>query len=246
MVKWVSKAKYMVIGLVVGVLLSGTIAYAANNQFLVSLFEVKLVFNGVEKQGSDKPYQYNNGSNYVPTSLIYNGTTYVPLRFFSESIGQAVKYESKQKIIYVGQVPEDERIETFMSDMLQPFFTDGSSLVFNTNKTMTIAGNEYQKGYQLFRYSYTGDGQVTTSFNLEGKYTKISGLTGLDDSRNKNSATLEIYGDDKLLTSIPLKAGSLPQNFNLDITGVIKLDFKVLKEDFHEYSIVDLANVMIK
>lgn len=234
--------KKIVLGFIMGALLTTSIAYAADSNFVLSLFEAKLVFNGVEKQASDKPYQYYNGTSYVPTSLIYNGTTYVPLRFFSESSGQEVKYVGKDKTIFIGKVPEDGKIETSMSDLLSPFFKKGSYYSLEVNKSMKMAGKEYLKGYSIGRYSTLKSNDLQLSFNLEGKYTKITGLIGLDDSNNLSDSDIKFLVDDKPLTTITLAAGSMPQTFNLDVTGAIKLDIVVPDGN----SSINLANVMIK
>lgn len=234
--------KKLVIGFVLGALLTSGIAYAADSQYLLSLFQAKLVFNGTEKQGSDKPYQYYNGQTYVPTSLIYNGTTYVPLRFFSETSGLPVKYEGKDKTIFIGKVPEDGKVETLMSDILQPYYkSEGGLYTYTTNKSMKIAGKEYTKGYKVYRYTYNSS-DVLLSYSLEGKYTTISGIIGLDDENNKNDTTVMFYADEKLLDTIVLKAGSLQQNFKLDVTGVVKFDIKIPSGS----GTVDFADVMIK
>lgn len=234
--------KKLVIGFIVGVLLTSGIAYAADSQYLLSLFEVKLVFNGTEKQGSDKPYQYYNGQTYVPTSLIYNGTTYVPLRFFSETSGLPVKYEGKDKTIFIGKIPEDGKIETSMSDILQPYYkSNGGLYSYSSNEPMKLSGKEYSKGYKIYRHQYNSS-DVSLSYNLEGKYTSISGIIGLDDENNQADTTVMLYADEKLLDTIDLKAGSLQQNFKLDVTGVVKFDIKILSGS----GTVDFANVMIK
>lgn len=246
MVKWFSKAKYIVIGVVVGVFLSGSIAFAANNEYLLSLFEVKMIFNGVEKQGSDKPYQFNNGTAYVPTSLIYNGTTYVPLRFFSESIGEPIKYDGKTKTIYVGQVPEESRVWRSMNDILQPYYKN-PNIMYISNPNIKMGGNKHSSGYQMYK-SYNSDNEPgLISFNLQGNYQTIKGLIGLDDTANKYDEKVEFYIDDKLLKSYSLKAGGLPENFEIDVTGAVKLDIYLKNENsIWGQSTINLADIMIK
>jgi len=232
----IKKFKFIILGLIIGILLSGSVVFAANNEYLLSLFQAKIIVNGIEKLGSDKPFQYFNGQTYVPTSLIYNGTTYVPLRFFSEALDQPVKYESKTKTIYVGEIPADEIVEQYMSDIITPYYKDDYTL-FEANRNMSVAGKAYNKGYQIKGFFNSGN----LSFNLEGKYTTIFGLVGLDDSRNNSDATIQIFGDEKLIKTIDIKAGDLPKQLNLDVTGVIKLDIK-----FTTGSTIDFVDLRIK
>lgn len=64
------------------VIFSG-VAYAANtsSSIKVSFYNLKYLFNGVEKKAPEN----NKG-------FIYNGTTYVPLRFVAESLDQEAKW----------------------------------------------------------------------------------------------------------------------------------------------------------
>lgn len=233
---FVGKSKYLLTGLIIGSVLTTGVAYAAGSDYVLSLFQAKLVFNGVEKQGSDKPYMYHNGQDYVPTSLIYNGTTYVPLRFFSEAVGLPVDYDGSTETISVGKTPGGSKIATYMSDILKPYYTSGGSISSNPN--MTIAGDSYRKGYMIDDTS-----EFTASFNLAGKYENIDGLVGLIDGNNKSDATLYFYGDDKLLSTVEIPKGSLPQNLNVGVKGVIKLDIKYKSNYFNKLGI---ANLMIK
>lgn len=232
----IKKFKLVMVGIIIGGLLSGSAVFASNNEYFLSLFQAKIVVNGAEKQGSDRPFQYFNGQTYVPTSLIYNGTTYVPLRFFSEVLDQPVKYESKTTTIYVGQIPVDKIIEQYMSDILQPYYSNMFTL-FEMNDEMSVAGKAYNKGYSMLDTMDYGK----ISFNLEAKYTNISGLVGLDDSHNKSDATIQIFGDEKLIKTIDIKAGGLGEQLNLDVTGVVKLDIT-----YKTGSTVDFVNLKIK
>ncbi|PYG90393.1 NPCBM/NEW2 domain-containing protein [Ruminiclostridium sufflavum DSM 19573] len=75
---------------------------------------------------------------------------------------------------------------------------------------------------------------------LNQKYSIIKGKIVLaDDSKNRISdMVIKIYGDGELLyTSNVLTAGMLPQQFNLDTAGVIKLNIKYEKLTSTDYGI---------
>ncbi len=212
---------------IMAALLLGTTALAAGD-YALSLFEVKVVFNGQEKKPSDKPFMYNNGQAYVPASLIYNGTTYVPLRFFSEVVGLPVSYVGKEKTIYIGEKKEGAVQTGYLTDIMGPYYIESNYKIFNVNKEMKMAGKTYTKGLQLQNLSfYLSDTKYTNfSYNLEGKYKSLNGILGLDDNSNTSNAVIEFYGDGELIKKYDLAQGSLPQNLELDITGVVKFDVK--------------------
>ena len=63
------KVKGLIVGLTIGSVLSGTVAFAAGNQIEVAFRNLKYMFDGVEKAPTEAK------------GFIYEGSTYVPLRF---------------------------------------------------------------------------------------------------------------------------------------------------------------------
>ncbi|NOU97061.1 peptidylprolyl isomerase [Paenibacillus sp. LMG 31456] len=84
------KFKGLVLGLSIGVLMTGSIAYASGTQIEVYFKNIKYMFDGQQKKPADD-------------SFIYNGTTYVPLRFVSEALGKEVTWDGDNDTIYVGR-----------------------------------------------------------------------------------------------------------------------------------------------
>lgn len=127
----------------------------------------------------------------------------------------------------------------YMSDVLQPYYASLSLL--NVNKPMSLAGKIYTKGYQVF----TELSDTKLSFNLGGGYNTISGIMGVDDAFPADE-TVTIYGDGKLVNTYSFKKGDLPQNFNLNVTGITKLDIDISLDNFQVFPNFDLANVVIQ
>ncbi|PYI50591.1 peptidylprolyl isomerase [Paenibacillus flagellatus] len=78
-------------GLIIGVLLSVSFVQASGTGTSIEVYfkELRYLFDGVEK----KPEQ---------DGFIYNGTTYVPLRFVGEALGKRVQYDDDTGTIKVG------------------------------------------------------------------------------------------------------------------------------------------------
>lgn len=87
------KVKGLIVGLTIGSVLSGTVAFAAGTQIEVAFRNLTYMFDGVEK---------------TPTAgkgFIYEGDTYVPLRFMSDALGKKVAWDDATSTIWVGNNP---------------------------------------------------------------------------------------------------------------------------------------------
>lgn len=218
--------KSFVAGFMVAVLLcTGVVlAGAAVVSHTLDVFSARIVVNGVDKTQKDN--QFFNGVSNVPSSLVGNGTTYVPLRLFANMLGVQVDYAPKTQTIYIGGIPEDDRVYTPMTSLFtEPYYADGCDI---------IAGRELVVGGKIYSdntYVCTGDHSVYTTrgvvkYNLEAKYISIKGKLGLTDDINNEDTTFEVYGDGNLLASYLLEAGSLPQDFLVDVTNVTELEYR--------------------
>lgn len=86
--------------------LNNSWAAALIKEIKVQMLPLKYYFDGVQKGSSDG--QYFNGSKNVPLGFVYEGTTYVPLRFVAEALGKVVGWDARSNTIWVGKKPELE------------------------------------------------------------------------------------------------------------------------------------------
>jgi foldase protein PrsA len=87
------KMKGLILGLTIGTMLSGTAAWAAGTQIEVTYRNLKYMFDGIEQAPSE-------GKGFI-----YEGTTYVPARFISESLGKKVEWDETNDTIWIGENP---------------------------------------------------------------------------------------------------------------------------------------------
>lgn len=199
------------------------------SKIVVDPFNARFLFDTVEK-----PATYTESNISVPTSFLYQGVIYAPIKFITSNIGKPSQYDSKTKTVFVGSIAEGQ----YMVDVVgKPYFNTGGYSIYKENSdVMKMGGKEYPKGYRL--------DEGTLSFNLSNNYKSISGILGLVDGNNHNNTQLEVYGDNKLIARYTLTAGSLPISFNVDVSGVLKLDF--VKTTGYWSSLMNIANVLIK
>lgn len=207
------------------------------SQTLVQPLNISYSFNGNVKSG-----QYYDGSITVPQAFSYNGVIYAPVKYIAGNLNQQASYDSKSKTVYIGTTPSGNAF-----DLSKPFFTDGRMDINKTGDSdiLMMGGNQYQVGICATTYTFSG---VKTSYNLSGKYTNMTGLLGLDDTGNKAEGIVEFYGDDKVIATYDIKAGSLPQTFNVDLTGIVKLgiNYKAVMTGNESVCSVDVVNVTVK
>lgn len=233
MKQFAMKAKYLVLGFLLASLAWGGLAYAADTLYSVNLFKVRFIINNEETAGSDQPYQYKNGSNYVPLSFVYKGTTYVPLGYISGALKQPIKYFGKQSKIYVGQVPDGE----FMSNLLSPVSRESLTV---RSGSVKVKDAVFDTGYSLSCAAEKG----SASFTLGKKYKKLTGHIGLDP-KSAWDATAAIYGDNKLISTFVMYRIDPAKQFEVNVEGVSKLTLEVINS-YGKSSIVNFGDLLIK
>ena len=144
--------KKFIAGLLVGMMLMTGAVYAAGGKIEVSLQSLKYYFDGVEKTPNSQGF-------------IYNGTTYVPIRFMAETLGKEVTWDGEKNAIYIGQKPEG----------LSPIKSSQS----------------YENGTYRGAYLESNEMQVGVQFKLEDNIIKSISFRHLQ-YKNTNYLTSEI------------------------------------------------------
>lgn len=172
------KVKGLIVGLTIGSLISGTAAFAAGSQIEVAFRSLKYMFDGVEKAP--------DGSK----GFIYEGSTYVPLRFVSEALGKKVEWDEANETIWIGNNP-NKIVATYQGGTVtrgefDTFF--GIQALFNGGHAASKDDPNYQKSVLT---------QLIQNRILYSKSTET------DQSSAKESATAQIaawksqFGDAK-------------------------------------------------
>lgn len=194
------------------VLVSG-VTYAANTTTLYDVIAngIKIVIDGRQLNPTDA-----NGNKVEP--IIYNGTTYLPVRAVANAFGKAVYWDGPNYTVYLGDMGGEleyptVKIEDMVSIADKPRASDQLTDNYGNNYAHAIC-NRYDHNLE---------------FLCNMKYSRFKGTlyvpAGETDDR---TVRLSIIADGKTLyTSPEMDKTSAPVNIDADITGYndVKIEF---------------------
>ena len=175
-------------------------------------------------------------------TFAYNGTTYVPLRAVSQSLGKDVSYDGKTQRVYIGTNPNTTK---YLMDVCPPYQVSNTyqvrSLANTSDKNRTMGGRQYGNGI----YMYTGYGTENNAlFNLDGQYDSLTATVGHVDGSGSVDVSLFFYVDDVLKASFTIGSEDLPKDVIIPLDGGLQL--KVLAKASGGSSSVNVANMIVK
>ncbi|MCM3274189.1 NPCBM/NEW2 domain-containing protein [Paenibacillus elgii] len=218
------KFKGAVIGSIVTLAFTSSVTFAAGTQIEVYFKNIKFMIDGVEKQPKE-------GKGFI-----YDGTTYVPLRFAGESLGKSVEWDGENETIWIGKKEGDfkylDQIEYATSDKSGNY----NKFYFSKleNGKFKIAGTEYSHGLAASINPFMDYNQnVTIDYNLNGQFSVLKGFTGIDDSTKdvKLPIQFKIIGDGKEIYSATLNGGDIPKPVEISVKNVARLQIQFKYED---------------
>ncbi|MBO8170326.1 MAG: hypothetical protein H0Z33_00365 [Bacillaceae bacterium] len=175
----------------------------------VHQYPVSFYINGEKVNPKDtRPGYFFNGKAEVPLSFIYKGTTYVPIRFIGESLGQEVGWDGNSYSVWVGDKPA--RFLKSSEAPNQPSVVEESSTVYgirtgdSVDRVREILGNPDRRDFSHIGvewWIYKKDPEHYMQVGIrDGKVETIySNGTGWQYEKVKMGMTLDrltqIWGD---------------------------------------------------
>ena len=148
--------------------------------------------------------------------ITYNGTTYLPLRATAELLGVDVDYDEESRTVLLGaSEPGGDLI-----DDLTPYagsYDQSSGIVLSSDgKAKTIAGSsrDHWIYFNNSEYFY---------YDLGANYSTLKMTVYCPQSRLNDRFELYVYGDGEPLGEYMVREMALPQEIELDVTGVREL-----------------------
>ncbi|UMZ74696.1 stalk domain-containing protein [Natranaerofaba carboxydovora] len=205
---------------------------------LISMVFVSTVFAGNAKESLEVIYNnikiYVDGVEQQPEEdpFIYEGTTYVPLRFVSEALDENVSWDGSDQSIYIGDVPggevtrmKDMTTHTYEGDSWWYQIDNGSREIFETN-----IGETYRNGYYWSTEGIQGK-EIVKEYNLDGQYDNFTAVIAPHKDWNNREAddnigSFRFYADGEEIHDTGPIASDItePVEVELDLEGVLRFE----------------------
>ena len=169
--------------------------------------------NKVSKMPSEKPF-------------MYKGTTFVPLRFVADALGQPVKWDPKNQTVWIGQSEEATLIYPEKGIEYMNFQKGYGSNEFeyhydSVNPIKDNVGNEYSSYTRLYVSGFASKDEAWSrlEFPLNGQYKSFKAKIGLTDKYKNTQSELKmtISLDGVKAYEQKFVAGAFPEDVNIDV-----------------------------
>ena len=208
------KLQGFVVGILVGAAIFGSVAMAANTTTLYNVLAqgVKIVVDGKELHPTDA------GGNKVEP-IIYNGTTYLPVRAVGNAVGKAVYWDGPNYTVYLGDMGGKLQYPTTrIEDMVSI-----NDKVFKTDELKDNYGNHYSSAISNEWLNYNME------YLLNMKYSHFKGTLYVPEGQTSDdSAYLQIIADGNVIyTSPDMTRASYPVDVDVNVQGYnnVKVQF---------------------
>lgn len=224
-----TKAKSIIAGLLVGATLAGTSLLAANTITLYNVLAegVTIVVDGKKINPTDA-----NGNPVEP--MIYNGTTYLPVRAVANAFGKAVAWDGATTTVYLGDMDGTLEKPTLS---LRDTKSIGSSHYIAHN-----AKDNYENQYE---YALKGSDTIankgyTYEYLVNGKYSKFKTVLCVENGTSSHlTATFSVVADGTTLyTSPEMDKISKPIDVEVDISGYNDIKLVFSDSAFSDYLLI--------
>lgn len=171
---------------------------------------IKMYVNGKEISSTVEPFQIN-------------GTTYVPLRVVSESLGVDVNWDGSTNSIYLNTVGTGKPYPMEEMSQIQGTWKNTSITGYTRFEYIINPSKRYLIGVGYDDSSSTKSKPVV--YDLNGQYEKFTGTFSNNDFWDAEYL-MRVYGDERLLYESPNPIGKgVKVPVELDVKGVSKLKF---------------------
>lgn len=208
------KLQGFVVGILVGAAIFGSVAMAANTTTLYNVLAqgVKIVVDGKELHPTDA------GGNKVEP-IIYNGTTYLPVRAVGNAVGKAVYWDGPNYTVYLGDMNGKLQYPTVRIENM-------TSIDDEANKSSKLTDNYGNRYSSAIDNDYLN---TNLEYLLNMKYSHFKGTLYVPEGQTSDrSVYLQIIADGNIIyTSPEMTRASYPVDIDVNLRGYndVKIQF---------------------
>ncbi len=201
----------IIVGLLLGIAIAGTTVFAANTISLHGVLAegVSIVIDGQKINPTDV-----NGNKVEP--MIYNGTTYLPVRAVATALGKAVYWDGPTYTVYLGDMDGKLEYPTVELKDLTSIADEGSIATepednYGNTYTYALRGGYAEYWTDIYTYEYL----------TNMKYGKLKGVLYVNvDTKSDATGKFEVIADGRrIYTSPTMDKTSSPVPLDINIKG---------------------------
>lgn len=203
--------------------------------------DIRVQMGGIQVIVKGKPLEMKDATGATVEPIIYNGTTYLPVRAVAEAIGMEVNWDGNTNTVSLGG-----KTVTYLDELPATNFEsthEGISTYRSLGETEIYRDESYSRGVGI-RTGIPGsdnEGVVETTtiyYTLDGSYkTFLSAVDVMRQNHAFKATVVRVYGDGELLYTSPGIVGeSAAYTIEADITGVTKFSIELVTTGTDTYA----------
>lgn len=204
-------------GYVLGLLTALLVSMMVVPGFAATVAETITVYTGITLYYDGEKVEPKDANGNKVEPLLYNGTTYLPVRAVSGLFHEDINWDGKTKSVYIGEMPGQT---TYLADL-----TAYESSSLSLPGSLTMDGKTYVNCFKLGDASLTGNKEYA-SWNLNGQYDTLEFDVGHVLGTDHDKQVI-LYLDGKAARVINIGAGDLVQHVKVPLDGALRLKIQV-------------------
>lgn len=200
-------------GFAMGIVTSLLLSLLVVPGFAASALKAIQVYTGITLYYDGVKFEPKDAGGHKVEPLLYNGTTYLPVRAISNLFGEDINWDGNTWSVYIGDMPGKK---TYLGTDLEPYDSD---YYYRAPTTFSMDGKTYVNGFVF------GGNTVYNSYaiwNLDGKYKTLEFDVGHTDNFRYDKQVL-IYLDGTLAKNISVKGEEMVKHVSVPLNGALQL-----------------------
>lgn len=196
-------------GFAMGIVTSLLLSLLVVPGFAASALKAIQVYTGITLYYDGVKFEPKDAGGHKVEPLLYNGTTYLPVRAISNLFGEDINWDGNTWSVYIGDMPGKK---TYLGTDLEPYDCWG----YDAPTTFSMDGKTYVNGFTFdWNESYA-------IWNLDGKYKTLEFDIGHNSYVHYDKQVL-IYLDGTLAKNISVKEEEMVKHVSVPLNGALQL-----------------------